>query len=75
MILQNQIRKKLTLVVWRYFKRPGRAKDGIERAVCKGCKAPFMCSSTPGHQGKSYRTSHLQRHKGKCPMLKVHDLG
>lgn len=68
--MQNQIRKKLTLVVCCYFKRPGRAIYGIESAVCK---ASFKCSSTLGHQGKSYRTSHLQRHKDKYLMLKVHD--
>lgn len=42
--------------------------------MCKGCKAPFRCGSTPGHQGKIYRTLHLQCHKSRCPMLKVHDL-
>jgi len=37
------------------------------------CRASFKCGSTLGHQGKSYRTSHLQCRKDKCTMLKVHD--
>ncbi|XP_059289836.1 zinc finger BED domain-containing protein RICESLEEPER 2-like [Lycium ferocissimum] len=71
----NQKKVKLTSTVWRYFKKLGRAKDGIERAECRGCKAPFRVGSTPGSTGKSYGTSHLHHHKTQCTMLKVHDLG
>ncbi|XP_019241756.1 PREDICTED: zinc finger BED domain-containing protein RICESLEEPER 2-like [Nicotiana attenuata] len=71
----SQKKTKLTSDVWLYFKKISRAKDGIERAECKGCKKPFKVGSTPGRKGKNYGISHLHRHKYQCPMLKVHDLG
>lgn len=42
----NQKKVKLTSTVWRYFERSGRAEEGIERAICKGCKKSFKSGST-----------------------------
>ncbi|KAH0635744.1 hypothetical protein KY289_035659 [Solanum tuberosum] len=71
---QKKVRQ-LKSSVWRYFKKIGRDKNGVEKAICRGCKEPYRVGSTPGPNGKNYGTSHLKRHLIKCKKVKFYDLG
>uniref|UniRef100_A0A3Q7FIQ1 BED-type domain-containing protein n=1 Tax=Solanum lycopersicum TaxID=4081 RepID=A0A3Q7FIQ1_SOLLC len=62
---KNKMRK-LKSSIWRHFKKIGRDKERVEKAMCRGCKKPYRISSTPGPNGKNYGTSHLKRHLTKC---------
>ncbi|KAG5624378.1 hypothetical protein H5410_009596 [Solanum commersonii] len=44
---QKKVRQ-LKSSVWRYFKKIGRDKNGVEKAICRGCKEPYRVGSTPG---------------------------
>ncbi|TMW97444.1 hypothetical protein EJD97_005523 [Solanum chilense] len=67
--------RQLKSSVWRHFKKIGRDKDGVEKAICRGCKEPYRVGSTPGPNGKNYGTSHLKRHLTKCKKVKFYDFG
>lgn len=71
---KNKMRK-LKSSIWRHFKKIGRDKERVEKAMCRGCKKPYRISSTPGPNGKNYGTSHLKRHLTKCKKVKYYDLG
>ncbi|XP_060183253.1 zinc finger BED domain-containing protein RICESLEEPER 2-like [Lycium barbarum] len=73
--LEQKKPRQLKSNVWIYFKKTGRDKDGVERAICRGCKDPYRVGSTPGPKGKNYGTSHLKRHLIRCKKLKYHSLG
>ncbi|KAG5573294.1 hypothetical protein H5410_063060 [Solanum commersonii] len=61
-----------------YFKKIGRDKNGVEKAICRGCKEPYRVGSTPGPNGKNYGTSHLKREllqrKAATIKLKLYNL-
>ncbi|XP_049358705.1 zinc finger BED domain-containing protein RICESLEEPER 2-like [Solanum verrucosum] len=67
--------RQLKSSVWRYFKKISRDKNGVEKAICRGCKEPYRVGSTPGPNGKNYETSHLKGHLIKCKKVKFSDLG
>jgi len=67
--------RQLKSSVWRYFKKIGRDKNGVEKAIYRGCKEPYRVGSTRGPNGKNYGTSHLKRHLIKCKKVKFYDLG
>ncbi|KAF3624243.1 hypothetical protein FXO38_30360 [Capsicum annuum] len=45
--MQKKMRQ-LKSSVWTYMRKIVRRKDGVERAVCRGCKEPYKVGSTPG---------------------------
>ncbi|RYQ90845.1 hypothetical protein Ahy_B09g096814 [Arachis hypogaea] len=55
--------------VWKFFKKLGPDKDGVERAECKGCKKVFKAG------GKRYGTSTIKRHLDSCTQIKHEDIG
>ncbi|KAM3290053.1 hypothetical protein P3S67_018342 [Capsicum chacoense] len=52
--------KQLKSHVWTYMKKLGRGKDSVKRAECRDYKGIYKVGSTPGPNGKNYRTSHLK---------------
>ncbi|KAH0708975.1 hypothetical protein KY284_010402 [Solanum tuberosum] len=40
--------RQLKSSVWRYFKKIGRDKNGVEKAIYRGCKEPYRVGSTRG---------------------------
>ncbi|MED6199867.1 Calcium-transporting ATPase 10, plasma membrane-type [Stylosanthes scabra] len=54
--------------VWRFFKKIGKDRDGVEKASCNFCNREYSIGRNP-KTNNSYGTSHLSRHVVACKAI------